>query len=171
MSAFDEAFEIIVGHEGGYSNNPADPGGETKYGISKRAYPHEDIANLTLERSKELYRRDYWEKTSCHLMDPGLALIVFDAAINNGPGQAARWLQSALGVTVDGAIGPATRAALQKANAEEVLTSVHAARVHFMAGLPTWSKFGRGWSKRLAQLPYQAAKMSPEHIEQPPAGG
>lgn len=172
MSAFDTAFEICVNHEGGYSNDPQDPGGETKYGISKRAYPGEDIAGMTLERARELYERDYWEKASCHLMDPGLALIVFDAAVNNGVGQAARWLQSALGVTADGVIGPATRAALEKANAETVLSDMHAARIHFMAGLPTWARFGRGWSRRLARLPYQAARLEVEQfVEQPPAGG
>lgn len=171
MTAFDEAFKIVVGHEGGYVNDPQDPGGETKFGISKRAHPRLDIASLTLEHAKEIYRRDYWDKCACHLMDPGLALIVFDASVNNGPSQAARWLQSALGVTVDGAIGPATRAAIQKANAEKVLTDVHAARIHMMAGLPTWQRFGRGWSRRLAHLPYCAAKMQPDYVDQPPAGG
>lgn len=103
-------------------------------------------------------------------MDPGLALIVFDAAVNNGVGQAARWLQAALGVTVDGVIGPATRAALAKANAEEVLTELHASRIYMMAGLNTWKTFGRGWSRRLARLPYQAARMEPDY-EPTPAGG
>lgn len=171
MTAFDEAFRIVVGHEGGYVNDPKDPGGETKFGISKRAHPRLDIASLTLEQAKEIYRRDYWDKAACHLMDPGLALICFDAAVNNGVGQAARWLQSALGVTVDGVIGPATRAALEKANAEKVLTDVHAARIHMMAALPTWQRFGRGWSRRLASLPYQAGKMPADYVDQPPAGG
>lgn len=171
MSAFTTAFEIVVGHEGGFVDDPKDPGGRTKFGISQRAYPREDIAGLTLERARELYLRDYWQKAGCDLMDPGLALVCFDAAVNNGVGQAARWLQSALGVTVDGVIGPATRAALAKANAEQVLTDMHAARIYMMAGLPTWARFGRGWSKRLARLPYQAAKMQPDYVDQPPAGG
>lgn len=171
MTAFDEAFRIVVGHEGGYVDDPKDPGGRTKYGISQRAHPGVDIAALTLEGAKRIYRESYWDRAHCHIMDPGLALIVFDAAVNNGVGQAARWLQAALGVTVDGVIGPATRAAFASANAEEVLTELHASRIYMMAGLSTWKNFGRGWSRRLARLPYQAAKMEPDYAEQPPAGG
>lgn len=178
MSAFDQAFEIVVGHEGGYSNNPADPGGETKYGISKRSYPSTDIASLTLAGAKQIYQRDYWSKAGCDLCDPGLALIVFDAAVNNGVGQAVRWLQTAVGAAADGVIGPATRGAIQKANAQEALVAMHAARIYMMAGLSTWSTFGRGWSKRLAQIPYQAATMTnngntdavASSQDQPPAG-
>lgn len=170
MTAFDEAFRIVVGHEGGFVDDPKDPGGRTKYGISQRSYPNLNIGALTLEDAKRIYLRDFWEKAHCHIMDPGLALIVFDAAVNNGVGQAARWLQSALGVTVDGVIGPATRAALASANAEEVLTELHASRIYMMAGLSTWKNFGRGWSRRLARLPYQAARMESDYVDQPPAG-
>jgi lysozyme family protein len=162
MSAFDQAFEIVVGHEGKYSNNPNDPGGETMYGISKRAYPNLTIASLTLEDCKSIYKRDYWNKAGCDLCDPGLALIVFDAAVNNGVGQAVRWLQGALGVTADGVIGSATRAAIAKAEAQETLVAVHAARINMMANLSTWKNFGRGWSKRLAMIPHQAAMMRGE---------
>lgn len=169
MTAFDEAFRIVVGHEGGYVDDPRDPGGRTKFGISQRSYPNLDIGALTLDDAKRIYKRDFWERAHCHIMDPGLALIVFDAAVNNGVGQAARWLQAALGVTVDGVIGPATRAALAQANAEEVLTELHASRIYMMAGLSTWKTFGRGWSRRLARLPYQAARMEPDY-EPPPAG-
>lgn len=172
MTAFDEAFRIVVGHEGGYVDDPADPGGRTKYGISQRAFPNLDIAALTLEDAKRIYYENYWLKAHCHIMDPGLALVCFDAAVNNGVGQAARWLQAALGVTVDGVIGPNTRKALAEANAEEVLTELHASRIFMMAGLSTWKNFGRGWSRRLARLPYQAAKMeAADYVEQPPAGG
>ncbi|HEY2538239.1 MAG TPA: glycosyl hydrolase 108 family protein, partial [Stellaceae bacterium] len=160
MSAFDQAFEIVVGHEGGYSNNSADPGGETKYGISKRSYPSVNIGALTLDQAKAIYQADYWNRAGCDLCDPGLALIVFDAAVNNGVGQAIRWLQAAVGVKADGVIGPATRAAIAKADAQDALVAAHSARIHMMAGLSTWATFGRGWSKRLAQLPYQAAKMT-----------
>jgi len=175
MSAFDQAFEIVVGHEGGFSDNPNDPGGATKYGISARSYPNVNIGALTLDGAKAIYQRDYWNRAGCDLCDPGLALIVFDAAVNNGVGQAVRWLQAAVGVTADGVIGPATRAAVAKANAQEALVALHAARINMMAGLPTWQTFGRGWSRRLAQLPYQAASMTNNgtpvaSTDQPPAG-
>jgi len=175
MTAFDQAFEIVIGHEGGYSNNSADPGGETKYGISARSYPNVNIGALTLDGAKAIYQRDYWSRSGCDLCDPGLALIVFDAAVNNGVGQAVRWLQAAVGVTAHGVIGPATKAAIAGTNAQEALVALHAARINMMAGLSTWATFGRGWSRRLAQLPYQAASMTSNgtpvaSVDQPPAG-
>ena len=177
MTAFDQAFEIVIGHEGGYSNNSADPGGETKYGISKRSYPNVDIASLTLDGAKQIYQRDFWGKAGCDQCDPGLALIVFDAAVNNGVGQAVRWLQGAVGVTADGVIGPQTQAAIKATDAQQALVAMHAARIYMMAGLSTWGTFGRGWSKRLAQIPYQAATMTSNgngmpvaSVDQPPAG-
>lgn len=161
-SAFQQAFGIVIGHEGGYINNAADPGGETKYGISKRAYPTVDIANLTLEQAEAIYRRDYWDKLYLDTADRALALIAFDAAVNNGVGAATKWLQSALGVTADGIFGPQSQAALATATgakAQAVLTEMHAQRINMMAGLATWSTFGLGWSRRLAMLPFQAAQM------------
>lgn len=159
MNAFEEAFRLVIGHEGGYSNDPKDPGGETKYGISKRSYPRVDIGALTLEGAHRIYRADFWDKIHGDDLDPGLALVAFDAAVNNGVGQAVRWLQRALGVKEDGVIGPVTLNALAKADPQKVLIELHASRIFMMAGLSTWKHFGRGWSRRLASLPYQAAKM------------
>jgi lysozyme family protein len=163
MTAFDQAFDIVVGHEGGYTNNPSDPGGETKYGVSKRAYPNVDIANLTLDGAKQIYKTDYWDKLHLDTADPGLALIAFDASVNNGVGAATKWLQSALKVAADGVIGPATQTALQACTADKAqaaLVEMHAERINMMANLSTWKTFGKGWSRRLAQLPLQAAGMT-----------
>jgi lysozyme family protein len=163
MSAFEQAFTIVLGHEGGYSDDPADPGGRTKYGISARAYPRLDIGSLTLEDAQRIYERDYWLAAGCDLADPGLALVLFDAAVNCGVSQAVRWLQAALGVSVDGVLGPQTLQAIERCNNPVgTLAELHSARIHMMAGLPTWAKFGRGWSRRLALLPFQAAGMSEE---------
>jgi lysozyme family protein len=86
-----------------------------------------------------------------------LAIVMFDAAVNNGVGRAVRWLQGALGVPEDGVIGPQTRAALQAADHALVMHEVHARRIHHMASLQNWGTFGLGWSRRLAALPHQAA--------------
>lgn len=161
-TAFDQAFEIVVTHEGGYVNHKADPGGETKYGISKRSYPHVDIAAMTLTQAKAIYKLDYWDRLALDYADPGLALVCFDAAVHNGQSTAIRWMQQALKVTPDGIMGPKTLAALEACRddcASEALVAVHAQRIHMMAKLPTWATFGVGWSKRLANLPYQAARM------------
>lgn len=156
MTSFDKAFEILIGHEGGYVNDVNDRGGETRYGISKRAYPHIDIANLTLAQAKAIYRTDYWDKAKCSSLPPDLALLVFDAAVNNGVGAAIRWLQRAANVTADGIIGPKTIAASFSSG---VSARFHAMRVDAMTKMPTWPNHGRGWAKRLAALPFEAAEM------------
>jgi lysozyme family protein len=85
MSNFDAAFLLVVGAEGGYVNNSIDPGGETKYGISRRAYPDLNIAALTIDDAKEIYRRDYWAPLGLDAKPWGTALLKFDAAVNQGP--------------------------------------------------------------------------------------
>lgn len=174
VTAFDRAFEILIGHEGGFGKDPRDPGnwtgracgvGElrgTKYGISAGSYPDEDIENLTLDRAKGIYKRDYWDRVRGDDLPPPLALLVFDAAVNNGVGRAARWLQEVAGAQVDGIVGPATLRAVQATAAKSgvaICAEYLAVRLAFMASLPGWRTFGRGWSRRLCRLPYQSLTM------------
>ena len=171
MPAFEHAFAVVIGHEGGYSAEHADPGNwtggavgrgdlrGTRFGISAAAYPALDIANLTLDAAQAIYRRDYWDRVRAGEMPPPLALLVFDAAVNNGPAQAARWLQQAAGVAVDGRIGPATLAAVAAAQGAALCAEFQAQRLTFMASLPTWRVFGPGWARRLCALPYQSLTM------------
>ncbi len=92
--SFAKAMNFVFKWEGGYVNDPKDPGGETKYGISKRAYPDVDIKNLTKEAATEIYFEDYWLPTGCENMkDPALAMSVFDAAVNVGVGRVMKWLR------------------------------------------------------------------------------
>lgn len=84
MSDFKRALAFVLKHEGGYVINPADPGGETKYGISKKAYPNIDIKNLTESEAKLIYARDYWLPSGADEMDNALALVHFDTAVNMG---------------------------------------------------------------------------------------
>lgn len=150
MSNFDMAFDLLLGHEGGYVNHPTDPGGETNWGISKRAYPGEDIKNLTVERAKELYRRDYWSAIKADSMPFAVAFEVFDAAVNHGVGRASRMLQSALGLSADGIIGPVTLATAQAIDTDRFRMKFNAERLDFYSDLSTWPAFGRGWAKRVA---------------------
>lgn len=150
MTYFDECFDKLLGHEGGYVFNPADPGGETKWGISKRSYPNLDIKSLTAEDAKRIYWRDYWLRCGCEDLPRGLAFDVFDAAVNSGPNRAARWLQTALGVRADGVIGPDTKAAVAKAEPNGLRARYSGVRLDFMASLPSWPSFGRGWARRIA---------------------
>lgn len=176
MAAVDQAFEFIIGHEGGFDSTSTDPGnwtggavgkGElkgTKYGVSAAAYPSLDIANLTLDDAKEIFKRDYWDKVSGDELEPPLALLLADAAYNSGPQRAIRWLQTAVGAKVDGVLGPATVGAVNAhASARggaATLAEFMAQRMVFDASLPTWKTFGLGWARRLAMLPYQAVQMT-----------
>lgn len=166
-TAFDLAFAVVVGEEGGYCNNPADPGGETKFGISRRAHPEVNIAALTLDQAKAIYRANYWLHIRGDDLPPPLALLVFDSATNNGPTQAAKWLQLAVGVTQDGVIGPATLAAVAKHKVADVMAEFHARRILFQMTLPTVATFGLGWARRLARLPLAA--MALEDVATAPA--
>ena len=148
---FDQAFETLIGHEGGYVNTPQDPGKETKYGISKRAYPGEDIPALTLERARAIYLPDYWLKAGCDAVPPALAFDLFDMAVNSGAHQATLILQRAAFVTADGVIGPNTRMALASMDPVKLLLRFNALRLAFLADLPTWPSFGCGWARRIAQ--------------------
>lgn len=106
---FKKAMAVVLKHEGGYVNNPLDTGGETKYGISKRAYPHLDIKNLTIDEAMAIYHGDYWKPVQGDLIVGNeLAIQVFDMAVNAGIGAAAKILQTIVGVTADGVIGPVT---------------------------------------------------------------
>jgi lysozyme family protein len=147
---FDAAFERLIGHEGGYVNHKADPGGETKYGITKRTYPGENIKTLTLARAKEIYRRDFWGPAGCDAVPDAIKFDLFDAAVNSGCRQAVKFLQGAVGTVQDGLLGPKTLQALNATPPERLVMRFNALRLLFMAELTTWPSFGRGWARRVA---------------------
>lgn len=148
--SFDDAFERTIGHEGEYTEGIGDPGGETKFGISKRAYPGEDIKGLTIMRARELYRRDYWDRIQGDQLPPWIVGQVFDAAVNSGVKQASIWLQRAVGAHPDGIIGAKTIATARRADPGVAVARFNAARLQFLTDLPTWPRFGRGWARRIA---------------------
>ncbi|MEY5098191.1 MAG: hypothetical protein RJA36_910 [Pseudomonadota bacterium] len=147
---FDTAFERLIGHEGGYVNDPRDPGGETKFGISKRAYPGENIASLTLERAKELYRRDYWCPAGCDAVPVAIRFDLFDMAVNAGVKAAVRTLQLAAGADADCVLGTKTLQAVNYTDGGKLLARFNGQRLKLLADLPTWDRFGRGWARRIA---------------------
>lgn len=91
-NAFALGLKFVFKWEGGYVNDPNDPGGETKYGISKRANPSVDIFNLTKEQAGQIYLRDYWHKVGCDNYEANLAICIFDAAVNVGVSRVRGWL-------------------------------------------------------------------------------
>jgi lysozyme family protein len=151
MSYFENAVEVIFEHEGGLVDNPKDPGGLTNFGISQRAYPSVDIRGLTKVTAAAIYKRDYWDKINGDLLKPAIALCVFDSAVNQGVGFAAKALQKECGVTADGAIGPATAAAANK-NTMQTVERFMTARILHYGSLPTFDTFGKGWIKRILRV-------------------
>lgn len=150
MSRFPAYIERVLGHEGGYVNNPADPGGETRWGIAKRSYPNLNIKALTREAAIEIYHRDFWERVHGDELPQALAFQALDAAVNHGIGNAVRWLQSAAGVAPDGFFGPVTRAGIRALSENDLLLRFNGIRLDFYTRLSTWPVFGRGWARRVA---------------------
>ena len=155
--AFDEIIEVVLHHEGGYVNDPSDPGGETNYGISKRAYPDVDIKNLTEDGAKDIYKRDYWDKYKCEDLSKDLRHIYFDMCVNMGAGRATKIMQETANakgadLKVDGKIGPKTISALKGVELERV----RAYRVKYYANLivrkPALQKFYFGWYRRSLEV-------------------
>ena len=149
---FDPCLAELLRHEGGYVNHPKDPGGETNFGISKRSYPKEDIKGLTPARAGQIYRRDFWQPQNCDLLPAGIDNVVFDPSVNSGRSRGAKWTQAALGVKADGVIGGATITAALKADPVQVIRVACANRMGMLRGLKTWGAFGKGWSRRVAEV-------------------
>lgn len=146
---FDTAIERVLSNEGGYVNNPADPGGETQWGISKRAYPDLDIKALTRDDAKAIYRRDFWTKVDGDELPGPVAFQALDFAVNSGCETAVRYLQRAAGVADDGHVGPATVEALRATPAAVLLVTYLALRLKFMTKLKNWPNAGAGWANRI----------------------
>jgi lysozyme family protein len=150
---FDQAFDRLLGHEGGYSFSPSDPGGETMFGVTARVARANgysgDMKDLPRDKAKEIYRAKYWTPVRADELPEALRFDVFDAAVNSGVGQAVEWLQEAVGANPDGAIGPKTLAAASAAG-PLAAARFNGARLQFMTNLATWGAFGRGWARRIA---------------------
>ena len=115
---------------------------------------------LTPDAVMPLYKRKYWDKVSGDQLPKGLDYAVFDAAINSGPGRAAKWLQEAVGVAADGAIGPGTLAAVAAQPVQNLIAQYNDQRLQFLESLPTWGTFGKGWGNRVASVQSVASMLA-----------
>ena len=165
---FEESLAHVLKHEGGYVDHPKDPGGATNLGCTKKVWEewvgHEvtkdDIKALTIADVSPLYKARYWDKCRCDDLPRGVDFAVFDLAINSGVGRASKLLQRAVGVAADGAIGPATLAAVADANPRELATKICELRLAFLQALPTWETFGKGWGRRVKETEKTAFNMA-----------
>ncbi len=149
---FDYCIKIVLKNEGGYVHDPDDPGGETKYGITKRQYPDLDIKALTVKEAADIYHKDYWFKMNMYLIiDKDSALQIFDMGVNAGPYRAIRISQQICRVDEDGIMGPVTAGAINNYDGF-VMDYKHARRVHYefiAARRPSLRKFLKGWINRV----------------------
>lgn len=153
MSDFDKGFELVIGVEGKYQSpqdaiKRRDPGGETKFGICKRQYPQLDIANLTIDQAKAIYKRDYWDLVKGDQLPFPLNIFVFDSSVNQGVDAAKRLLQKTLNVKQDGIIDAETLQHAKVAN-KEAMALYMADRALRYTGTRNFDLDGRGWLKRL----------------------
>lgn len=163
---FAEALQHVLKHEGGFINHPEDPGGMTNLGCTKAVWEEwcghpvdeKTMRNLKPADVAPLYKRKYWDKVQGDELPSGVDYAVFDAAVNSGPGRAAKWLQACVGVEVDGAIGPKTLAAVRAADAKELIDDYSKRRLSFLMDLKHWPTFGKGWSRRVADVAESAKK-------------
>lgn len=156
---FEEAVKQVLKHEGGYVNDPVDPGGETNMGISKKAYPYLNIKELTVQDVKDIYYKDYWLKGQCPKLPQELQHIYFDMVVNMGKSRAVRVLQAAIcgkgtKIAIDGGIGPQTIQASLKSGLE--VERLRSYRVKYYADLvsrkPKLEKYWYGWYRRALEV-------------------
>ena len=153
---FLTAFDKLLKHEGGYSDHAADPGGKTRYGVTEavaREFGYRgDMRELPIDLAQRIYKERYWDAVQAENLPLDVRYIVFDGAVNSGVAQSVKWLQRACGVHDDGVIGPVTIRAASTLHAEGLKRRILAQRLRFMAKLPNWPAFGRGWANRICDL-------------------
>lgn len=167
-SNWNAALAAVLHHEGGYVHHKDDPGGMTNLGCTKTTWEkwcghpvdEADMRALTQADVAPLYKDKYWDKVKADELPAGVDYVVFDTAINSGPGRAAKFLQEAIGTAPDGAIGPLTLRAVAAMPATDVINTFQDRRLAYLQTLPTWSTFGRGWGRRVEEGRVLALQMS-----------
>ena len=149
---FNRAVNIVLEMEGGYVNDPRDPGGETRYGISKRSYPHINIKELTKGHAKDIYHRDYWNACMCEGLPEQLRLMVFDCAVNQGVRFASTTLQQLVRARQDGKVGPKTLGLVSEFNLAKLLENYAVKRLQRYSINPNFDRYGKGWLDRLIRI-------------------
>jgi lysozyme family protein len=164
---YNEALKAILKHEGGYVNHPRDPGGMTNLGVTKKVWeewvkhPVDEKAMraLTPELVSPMYKKKYWDAVKGDELPDGLDYLMFDFAINAGPGRAIKTMQKAIGTTPDGAIGPKTMQSLKEMNPTQLIEKFSVEKESFYRSLPTFQTFGKGWLRRVAEAKDHAETM------------
>lgn len=188
IARFQRCLDFVLRHEGGYVDHPRDPGGATNMGITfatlaghrGRPVTKQDVKDLTKREAAAIYETRYWDTVRAGSLPAGIDLVTFDPAVNSGPRRGATWLQramvvSGMPVTVDGAVGTETinacNAAARAGQAANIVKRACQARMSFLRALGTFDVFGRGWTRRVAEVEatgvrwaHEATNMSPAQV-------
>lgn len=156
MSTFDDCLAFVLKWEGGLSDDPNDPGGLTKYGIAQVSHPDLDIRNLTQTQAADIYGSEYWQPAHCPVLEPPVALMQFDCAVNCGIERAVRFLQASCGATIDGKFGPETLAKYWATDEAALLKNYYDTRESYYRSLSNF-RYGKGWLARVEDC-YKTAR-------------
>ena len=164
---FDSALKMILKSEGGFVNHKLDPGGMTNLGVTKKVWEEwvgkvvgeKEMRALTPATVAPMYKKKYWDAVKADELPTGLDYLMFDFAINAGPGRAIKTMQKAIGTNPDGAIGPKTMAALKAADQADLIAKFSMEKELFYKSLPTFATFGKGWMRRVAEAQSHAVTM------------
>ena len=163
--SFKECLDLVLKSEGGWVNNPADPGGETNLGVTKRVWeeyvghPVESLKKLTKEDVAPLYEQKYWRPCYGEVLPRGLDFVVFSMGVNAGPGRSVKLLQSSIGCVLDGVIGPKTRELISASNSATLIAKFSESRREYYRALKTFPIFGKGWLTRVDREESEALNM------------
>lgn len=142
LGNFLRCHDVTAKWEGGWSDHPSDPGGKTMYGITlakfREHYPNGTAAqlrNISRKTALDIYAKDFWRPLACETLPAGVDLAVYDAGVNSGPARAKKWLAAS-------AIGSAV----------QTVKAICAKRLGFVQSLKIWKTFGKGWSRRIADI-------------------
>ena len=154
-SDYKECLDLVLKSEGGWVNNPNDPGGETNLGVTKAVWeeyvghPVTTMKNLTKDDVAPLYEQKYWRACYGEVLPRGLDFIVFSMGVNAGPGRSVKLLQQSIGCVPDGVIGPATRSLICASNTATLIAKFSEVRREYYRSLKTFPIFGKGWLSRV----------------------
>lgn len=164
---YAQSLAAVLVHEGGYVNDPRDHGGATNKGVTQAVYddflakhglPHQSVKAITSGEIGQIYRGGYWNAVRGDDLPSGLDYAMFDFAVNSGVNRASRYLQSCLGVTTDGHIGPVTLGAIH--NVTATIAALCDKRLAFLRSLQTFDHFGKGWTARVNDVAAKAKGMA-----------
>jgi lysozyme family protein len=176
-SSYDPSLSRLLVHEGGYTNDAADTGGPTNFGITIYDYRQyvkpgataADVRAMTVDQAKTIYRVRYWDACACDDLPAGVDDTVFDYGVNSGIGRAKKVLQRVVGVAADGVLGPDTMREVNARDPRDIIGAVNDERLRFLQSLRTWPVFGKGWGRRVIEVRAFSLQLAATAAAQPAA--